>query len=99
MVFRNFPLFSELFHFGRSKTSINTDETKGEIGILKNVTILAKKCTLGALGALGLHPVLGGSGLRAEGSELRAEGRATPPHPSESRWHFSAPRNLNYSSA
>ena len=36
--------------------------------------ILAKKCTLGALGALGLRPGLGGSGLRAEGSELRAEG-------------------------
>ena len=75
VIFRKFSLFSELFHFGRSKTSINTDETKGENGILKNVTILAKKCTLGALGALGLRPGLGGSGLRAEGSELRAEGR------------------------
>ena len=73
MIFRKFSLFSELFHFGRSKTSINTDETKGEIDILKKVTILAKKCTLGALGALGLRPGLGGSGLRAEGSELRAQ--------------------------
>ena len=75
MIFRKFSFFSELSHFGRSKTSINTDETKGENGILKNVTILVKKCTLGALGALGLRPGLGGSGLRAEGSELRAEGR------------------------
>ena len=75
MVFRKFSLFSELFHAGRSKTSINTDETKGRLGSVKIYAILAKKCTLGALGALGLRPGLGGSGLRAEGSELRAEGR------------------------
>ena len=47
----------------------------GRIGSTKLYAILAKKCTLGALGALGLRPGLGGSGLRAEGSELRAEGR------------------------
>ena len=75
MIFRKFSLFSELFHFGRSKTSINTDETKGRSRVTKICRNLAKKCTWGALGALGLRPGLGGSGLRAEGSELRAEGR------------------------
>ena len=75
VIFRKIPLFSELFHFGRSKTSINTDETKGRCGSTKICRNLAKKCTWGALGALGLRPGLGGSGLRAEGSELRAEGR------------------------